>query len=140
MTDRKRSADFRLATGDIQTAVAWIASKANELGASQRQSFAAQLCAEELLVNAIDHGGRGLLSVAITLDALPDRLRLTLADDGAAFNFAAAPERMRDRSLDAAEPGGWGVALVRRFADGVDYESRDGGNVIRLDFLRQDDP
>lgn len=140
MTDGKRSADFTLARDDLQRAVAWIAAQAHELGATPRQSFAAQLCAEELLVNAIDHGGRARLSVAVTLESLGDRLRLTLADDGAAFTLAAAPERKLDPSLDAAGPGGWGVALVRRFADGVDCRRADGGNIMILDFNRGVDP
>lgn len=130
-----KRASFSVSVADIQTAVAWIASGAAELGASERQSFAAQVSVEELLVNALRHGGRDVLAVVMTLEALPDRLRLTLEDDGDAFDPSQAPARAFDPSLEAAQPGGWGVALVRRFAHEVSYRRADGRNIVVLDFL-----
>lgn len=138
MTERK-SKRFSLAAGDIQKAVAWIATQATALGATERQSFGAQLCAEEILVNAVVHGGRAFLTVAVTLEAFPERLRLTLEDDGAAFDLAAAPERKAEASLDD-RPGGWGLSLVRRFAERIDCRRTQDGNSLILDFSRQSDP
>jgi serine/threonine-protein kinase RsbW len=135
-----RRAGFSLAAGDIQTAVAWIASEARALGATERQSFGAQLCAEELLVNAMNHGGRELLAVAIALDRLPDRLRLRLEDDGAAFDLLDAPERRSDPSLSQSRPGGWGVSLVRRFADRIECNRLEDANVVVLEFIEGAEP
>ncbi|MEK4035062.1 ATP-binding protein [Methylocystis sp. IM3] len=137
---RRASERFSLAAADIQTAVAWIAAQADALGATQRQSFGAQLCAEEILVNAIRHGGRSRLTLSVMLESLPDRLRLTLEDDGAAFDLAAAPERRTDASLDESRPGGWGLSLVRRFAARIDYRRTESGNWLILDFSRESDP
>ncbi len=142
MTDasEKKSANFSLAAADVQKAVAWIAFEARVLGATERQTFGAQLCAEELLVNAIGHGGRPLLTVTVTLESFPDRLRLVLEDDGRAFDLAEAPERKADLSVDESRPGGWGVALVRRFADCMDCRRMEGRNMLILDFMRRFDP
>ncbi len=142
MTDllKRRSRAFLLTADDVQKAVAWISSEATALGATQRQTFGAELCAEEILLNAIGHGGRPVLTVSVTLEYFPDRLRLVLEDDGAAFDLAEAPERRADLSLDDSRPGGWGVTLVRRFADRVDCRRLDDRNILILDFSRQSDP
>ncbi|MGD9545600.1 MAG: ATP-binding protein [Methylocystis sp.] len=130
-----RRASLNVAGGDISNAVAWIASESEALGATERQRFGAQLCAEEILINAVSYGGRPHLTFTITLEALDDRLRLTLQDDGAAFDLREAPERTIDATLEQSRPGGWGVALVRRFADHVQCRRDGDRNVVVLDFV-----
>ena len=121
--------------GDISNAVGWIASESEALGATERQCFGAQLCAEEISINAVSYGGRRHLTFVITLESLDDRLRLTFQDDGAAFDLTEAPARKVDATLEQSQPGGWGIALVRRFADHV-HCRRDGDrNVVVLDFV-----
>ena len=129
-----RRAAFTLTSANVQEAVAWIATQMMEIGATERQSFRAQLSAEELLLNAIEHGGRDPLSASVTLEALPERLRLTLQDDSAPFNFFDAPERNIDQTIETARPGGWGLELVRRFAQVISYRRVDNRNVVVLDF------
>ena len=129
-----RRAAFTLTSGNVQQAVAWIATQMTEIGATERQSFRAQLSAEELLLNAIEHGGRDPLSASVTLESLPERLRLTLQDDGAPFNFFDAPERKIDQTIETARPGGWGLELVRRFAQVISCRRVDNRNVVVLDF------
>ena len=129
-----RRAAFTLTSGNVREAVAWIATQMMEIGATERQSFRAQLSAEELLLNAIEHGGRDPLSASVTLESLPERLRLTLQDDGAPFNFFDAPERKIDQTIETARPGGWGLELVRRFAQVISCRRVDNRNVVVLDF------
>jgi len=129
-----RRAAFTLTSGNVREAVAWIATQMTEIGATKRQSFRAQLAAEELLLNAIEHGGRDPLSASVTLEVLPERLRLTLQDDGAPFNFFDAPERKIDQTIETARPGRWGLELVRRFAQVISYRRVDNRNVVVLDF------
>ncbi|MGD9541441.1 ATP-binding protein [Methylocystis sp.] len=130
-----RRVSLSVTDGDISNAVGWIASESEALGVTERQRFGAQLCAEEILINAVSYGGRPHLTFIITLEFLDDRLRLTLQDDGAAFDLTEAPARNIDATLEQAQPGGWGVALVRRFADHV-HCRRDGDtNVVVLDFV-----
>lgn len=132
----KRRANFAGSPLDIGKAVDWIASAASELSANERQLFGAQICVEELLANATRHGAAVAPSVSVSLEAFPDRLILTLEDDAAAFDLALAPIREFDESLENARPGGWGVALIRRFADNLTYRRTEKGNLIVLEFIR----
>ena len=130
-----RRASLGVTGAEIQNVVAWIATEAEALGATERQRFGAQLCAEEILANAARHGNRPLVTFVVTLESLHDRLRLTLEDDGAAFDLTIAPARKVDAALDESQPGGWGIALVRRFADHVDCRREGDRNVVVLDFI-----
>jgi serine/threonine-protein kinase RsbW len=134
-SQQTRRVSLSVTAGDISNAVGWIASESEALGATERQCFGAQLCAEEILINAASYGGRPHLTFIITLEALDDRLRLTLQDDGAAFDLSEAPARKIDATLQQAQPGGWGVALVRRFADHVHCRREGDTNVVVLDFV-----
>lgn len=136
MTDARtiRRADFTLSRENVQEAVAWIAAQVTEIGATEGQSFRAQLSAEELLLNAIQHTSRDSLSASVMLEVLQEKLRLTLQDDGAPFNFLDAPERKIDQTIEASRPGGWGLELVRRFAKVISYRRVDNRNVAVFDF------
>ncbi|MBM3563725.1 MAG: ATP-binding protein [Alphaproteobacteria bacterium] len=134
-----RRANLGVTSADIPNAVAWIASEAEALGATERQCFGAQLCAEEILANAVRHGGRSHMTLIITLEFLEDRLRLTLQDDGPPFDFTNTPVRKMDATLEESRPGGWGIALIRRFADHVLCRREGDRNVVVLDFIGECD-
>lgn len=105
------------------------------MGANERQSFAARLCAEELLANMWRHGA-GAPEVGLTLERNGDGpLLLTIEDDGAPFDPTRGPEREPPACLDEAQPGGWGLALIRRFADDFTYQRSEARNLVSLAFL-----
>jgi serine/threonine-protein kinase RsbW len=135
LTQAIRTRVFTLTSVDVQEIVGWIAAGATELGATERQSFRAQLSAEELILNAFKHGGRDALTISATLDASPGKLRLRLEDDGAPFDPTKAQTRATDATVEAARVGGWGIQLVRGFAQTVSYSRADNHNVVVLDFM-----
>lgn len=136
MTARQTKRRLNFAPGelDIGAAIDWIAIAAQELGATERQRFASRLCAEELLANILRHE-KTTPTVAATLETDGDRLRLILEDAGAPFDPTQEPERAAPGDLDEAQPGGWGLALVRRFADECSYRHNETGNLVILAFL-----
>jgi sigma-B regulation protein RsbU (phosphoserine phosphatase) len=87
-----------------------------------------RLVSEELLSNAVRHGGARspILLLAAREAAL---VRLELWDDGVAFDplDARAPAERA-----AGEPGGWGLALVRELMDEAVYAREGDRNVVRL--------
>jgi sigma-B regulation protein RsbU (phosphoserine phosphatase) len=131
----RRRATFAPERFEIDGTVDWIASTAREMGATERQSFAAKLCAEELLSNMRRHG-TGSPAVSLTLERDGDgRLLLAIEDDGAPFDPTQGPEREALGALDDARPGGWGLPLIRRFADDFTYRRSETGNLVLLAFL-----
>jgi serine/threonine-protein kinase RsbW len=130
-----RRATFAPERFEIDEAVDWIAATAREMGATERQSFSARLCAEELLANMRRHG-TGARSVSLTLERNDEgRLFLAVEDDGAPFDPTQGPTPEALGALDDARPGGWGLALIRRFADDLTYRRSETGNLVLLAFL-----
>jgi len=99
---------------------------------------------EELLTNAIVHGGREESDVAVRVDAVEDRVRIEVEDDNAPL-----PEMESRLLVDGEELGPlyhgtglglWLVYLVVNRSSGcttVD-ESDRGGNCIRIELGRDD--
>ena len=109
-------------------------AEAHAVPAAIRRSLNVAL--DELLHNTIVHGfagrqgGGGAVTIAVEL--LPDRLTVTLTDDGQPFNpfVTAAPDTAR--SVEERPVGGLGIHLVRQLMDEVHYHRRGGRNVVVL--------
>ena len=112
-------------------------AEANAVPASVRRSLNVAL--DELLQNTIVHGfagrqagGGGDGAVTIAVELLPDRLTVTLTDDGQPFNPLAAPAPDTGRPAEERPVGGLGIHLVRQLMDEVHYQRRGGRNVVVL--------
>ncbi|HVY17270.1 MAG TPA: ATP-binding protein [Rhodopila sp.] len=92
---------------------------------------------EEAVANAALHGFPGGSDGHIVLRALRrgDLMVLEVEDDGIPFDPTQAAVRARASRLEEAEPGGWGLGLIRAFTTSIGYERRGGRNVLRLGFF-----
>jgi anti-sigma regulatory factor (Ser/Thr protein kinase) len=97
-----------------------------------------QLAVEEMGTNIIKYGYDDPLEHRITLrvECLAGCFRLRILDDGHPFDVRQVPEADPAQDLDERKPGGWGISLVRRLARRIDYERRDGLNVLTIEIAR----
>nr|WP_246499960.1 ATP-binding protein [Azospirillum soli] len=94
-------------------------------------AVALSLCLDELIANAITHGGARSICVSATKDGLA--LHARIEDDGIAFDpFSDAPPPPLHTPIDERPPGGLGVLLVRRSVTDARYRRENGRNVIIL--------
>jgi anti-sigma regulatory factor (Ser/Thr protein kinase) len=101
-----------------------------EAGFDPEAAWAVQVALDEILANIVRHGTRpGPASlIEITFVAVDGGLQVTVVDDGPEFDPLQLPEPDLTSPLEARQPGGLGVHLVRQLMDSVDYERRDGRN------------
>jgi anti-sigma regulatory factor (Ser/Thr protein kinase) len=97
------------------------------------------LSLEEAVANVIHHAFAETppphrITVELSIDA--DRVIAQVADNGRAFDPSAAPEPDCDMSLEARDPGGLGIHLIRKMMDRVDYRRVDGENRLHLEKSR----
>ena len=59
-----------------------------------------------------------------------------MEDSGPPFDLRTAAPMVRATSLETVEPGGWGIHLIRAFANDISYETKGGRNRLRLRFAR----
>ena len=93
------------------------------------------LIAEELFTNMVRHNPAGAGEIGVDL-LLRDRMLVcTLTDpDSARFDITAAPEVDTTAGAQAREPGGLGIHLCRRLADGLEYDY--SGRTSRITFRK----
>lgn len=107
---------------------AWFARVMEEAGAVPEVAQAARLCLHELVANVILHGypdGRaGRIGVTVAPEGAA--LRVTVEDDGIAFDPLAAPEARPMTGLADAQIGGYGIKLFRESSHTASY-AREGG-------------
>lgn len=107
-------------------------AEAHELPASVRRSMNVVL--DELLTNTIGYGfaGRQGGEVTVEVELNPDRVSVTLTDDGTPFDpfGVAAPDTAPP--VEERRSGGLGIHLVRGLMDEVSYHRQGDRNVVVL--------
>ena len=113
----------------------WARTLAAQCGVSPERSSSLDLCIIELINNVVDYaygGGPGEIELELLLG--PESAVLTVADSGAAFNPLDVAPPVQPKSLDDARIGGFGIHLVRQFAEHCHYERRQDKNVFTVGF------
>lgn len=98
-------------------------------GLSKGAMWRVPLALDEILSNIVRHGlagRRATIDLTFALDG--EDVAVEIADAADAFNPLLAPPPDTTSPLDERQPGGQGIALVRRLMDDTRYERRYGRN------------
>ena len=119
---------------DLAALRAFVAAACAEVGAPPAVGEALVLAADEVCSNIVLHGyGAGEPGpITIEVDRAADGARVTIADEGRAFDPADARAPDLTAPWEAREAGGLGWHLVRQVVDELRYERRSGVNLITL--------
>ena len=114
----------------------WLDVQERQLAMPIKIAFAVRQCLEEAVANLIDHTPAVAGNhIEIGLYWQGHTLVVEVEDQGPPFDVRAAPAPVRPTSLPTAIPGGWGIHLIRSFANDIGYETVDGRNRLTLRFL-----
>lgn len=125
---------------DLAVVRAFVERHAHAAGLSQDGAAELVLAVDEALSNCVEHGLRGNQGeIEVCVEPQSDALRVIVRDDAALFDpTRATPARLDLSPLDRAGPGGFGLELMHRLVDGVDYRvTGDGQNELSLLKRRQ---
>lgn len=100
----------------------------------QKINLELNLILEELVTNIISYAYSDQLPhlIRVTLEREDDQLKVTIEDDGTAFNPLEVPVPRKSDNLDDLEPGGLGIHLVRELTDEAFYSHTEGRNILTL--------
>ena len=92
------------------------------------------LAVDEACTNIITHGYAGKKTGTIILTLLPeeDRIVILITDFGHAFEPSQAPVPDVNAGLSERPIGGFGLYLINKTMDFVDYQSNTYGNRLKL--------
>ena len=99
-------------------------------GIDGQAAYVANLAIEEMVTNTLKFGydDTAAHEIFLRVEVLPKRLLLIIEDDGHEFNPLTAPDPDVHLPAEQRTPGGLGIHLVRKFAEEMRYERRDGRN------------
>jgi serine/threonine-protein kinase RsbW len=121
--------------GELRRMSSWWREWAVSNGLSADALDRGELCLNEAAGNVIQHGARPC-AISIAFEADTDVVRMTVADNGEAFDPAAHPMADLAASLDEARPGGLGLRILRMCAATMVYRRIDGWNTLTLTLSR----
>ena len=106
---------------------------------SAKAQYFVRLAMEELATNWIKYGCLETQEHLMTFDLrhTAERMILKVTDNGALFNPLDVPSPSTDLPLEERDLGGIGILLLRKMADQMSYEHRDGMNILTLEKASQ---
>ncbi len=123
--------ELQATPAEVMRAVEAVREFAGQRGASEKELFGLALALEECATNIVNHALQrdARQQFRVTLGQSGNRILIELRDRGPAFDPSQVVEKPRP---DDAPPGGWGLTLVRRYVDEIEYAREGGENVLRL--------
>lgn len=110
----------------------WIESQCAENYVAGEEVTRLRIVLEELVLNVAAYGGDPPPSLELTFVREARALRLTVEDDGVAFDPTAAPAPNLSDDLDERTVGGLGIFTVIAMMDEVSYARVAGRNRLVL--------
>jgi serine/threonine-protein kinase RsbW len=96
-------------------------------------AFDLEFILEEMFTNMVKYNRGGGGVIGVELERLGDSVRIQLTDaDVAPFDPSQLPAADTSSPLVERKVGGLGVHLVRRMAESLTYEHRDGTNIVTV--------
>ena len=113
----------------------FIKSVAKQLELDTTQARQLQLGVEEAVVNVMSYAYPPDTKGDITIKALSDgqKLKIQIVDSGVAFDPTETERIDTTLSADERQIGGLGIFLIRELMDTINYERRDGKNILTME-------
>ncbi|MDR3566291.1 MAG: ATP-binding protein [Negativicutes bacterium] len=112
----------------------WLAEFAQKQALSDKLLSTLKLVLEELVVNSIQYGfGQDAgedEQIEVQIQRVDERIVIVIKDRGQAFDLL---KDNADKPKQKRQVGGWGIQLVRKSVDKMEYERKDGFNILSIE-------
>jgi serine/threonine-protein kinase RsbW len=135
--DKKVTRELTVAAEDSQLGRVrdFVVEVCDDAGFSPREISNTKLAIDEACTNIIKHAydgrpGGGDITVVVEIDS--GHVKFHLRDRGKHFDFSGVKDPDLDQYVETGRKGGFGVFLINRLMDGVEYRATDVGNELVL--------
>ncbi|GAB6054792.1 hypothetical protein JCM15415_01080 [Methanobacterium movens] len=93
-----------------------------------------ELALEEVYVNIVRYAyqDEGKIQIKSQLKENPLQITIQFIDQGIPYNPLENKDPERSLKIENKKKGGWGIYLIKKFMDQVDYAYRNGCNILTL--------
>jgi anti-sigma regulatory factor (Ser/Thr protein kinase) len=123
--------------GELRRLAVWVAAVARDNALPLEAAFRIDLCLAEAVSNVIEHGfaDGGRHDIRVTLEPRATEIVLTVEDEGRPFDPLEAVLPPLAARVEEARIGGYGLRLLRHFADSCRYQRWEGRNILTMILL-----
>ena len=107
----------------------------DEMNCGHKARIQIETAVEEVFVNIASYAYDpeiGPATVRIETKESPLSVIMTFIDQGRPYDPLAKPDVNLDRPMKERKKGGLGIFMVKKAMDGVNYEYKDGSNILTL--------
>lgn len=119
---------------EMNRVVAFLEELGEEWGLAIALVFSLNLVLEEALTNIILYGfdNDEKHAIEINFKKVEHELLLTIIDDGSAYDPTLKADPDITLSVPERPIGGLGIFLIKKIMDSVEYQRKDGRNILML--------
>ena len=128
---------YGAAIENVRRICAFVVTAAEESGLDARAVYHCEVSVDEICTNIIEHGytsrpatDPGEIEIQTYFDG--ECLEITITDSAPAFDPTTHEETLIGTDVMQKEPGGWGIAFVKKLMDSIQYEYSQGKNHLFL--------
>ncbi len=127
--------DIEAVEENLNEVMAFVDENLESVGCSMKAQMQINIAVEEIFVNICKYAyhpekGRAVVRVAVSDE--PVQVKITFIDHGKPYDPLLKVDPDVTLSADEREIGGLGIFMVKQTMDAVEYEYRDGSNILTL--------
>lgn len=118
---------------NLDRVIAFVDDHLEQYGCSMKTQMQIDVAVEELFVNIAHYAyspKTGLATVRVEVENDPPAVAITFMDRGIPYNPLQKPDPDVTLSAEKRKIGGLGIYMVKKSMDAIDYEYRDGQNIL----------
>lgn len=120
---------------NLDAVIAFVDEQLEEMDCPPKIQIQIDLAVEEIFVNIANYAYQpetGNAAVCVETDAAQQTVTITFTDRGMPYDPLAREDPDITQSVEERQIGGLGVFLVKQTMDDVQYEYRDGMNILTV--------
>ena len=133
--ERMKELNIEAAIENLENVIAFVDEQIEPLNCSIKVQTQIDIAVEELFVNIAHYAYdpvTGPATVRVEVDQNPPAVTITFIDNGVPYDPLAKEDPDITLSADDREIGGLGIFMVKKSMDSIEYEYKDGQNILRI--------
>ena len=122
-------------TENLQAVIDFVTAELETSACPLKARMQIELAVEEIFVNIANYAYRpevGEATVRCAVDKAPLEVVIQFLDQGKPYNPLAKKDADTSLPVEEREIGGLGILLVKKSMDSIDYEYKDGKNILTI--------
>ena len=120
---------------NLKQVIAFVDAELEALDCSMKVQIQIDVAVEEIFVNIAHYAyapGSGQATIRVETSLEPKAVTVTFTDKGIPYDPLSRPDPDVTLSAEERQIGGLGIYMVKKTMNEMEYEYRDGQNVLRM--------